>query len=77
MVDVRVRFASAPLVWVGSKVLRHVFVNFFLEVDSGASERPDDDISAHPAFTGHITAWIFEPGISRIVLSGVLRLVYR
>jgi len=58
MVDVRVGTFKSPLLRIGRKIRSHVFMNFFLQVDTGFAKCSDHYISTRPGIRGHVSAGI-------------------
>ena len=58
---------------IRGEVLLHVFVDFFLEVDSNHAVRTDNLISAYAGILGDISAGIRNANICWIVAHGVMR----
>jgi hypothetical protein len=62
-----------PLARVSRKILHHVFMDFFLQVDSQGAVRADDFISANARIRGDISAGIRNSHVGRNVSDGVVR----
>ena len=73
MVDVRVGFLQTPNLRVFREVLFHVFVDFFLQVDTEFPVRADDDIGTHAMAFRDVAVRVRNLEISRVVNNRIFR----
>jgi hypothetical protein len=69
MVDIRIRFGQnpIPLARILCEVLHHVFVNFFLQIDTKCPIGPDNLVSANTGIRGNVSARIRNPNVRRVI----------
>ena len=77
MIDVRIRAVQSPAGWISREMLLHVFVNIFLQIDRRLAKRAHDHIRANAGFNRHVTVWIFDLLIRRIVAGRLTNLIDR
>jgi hypothetical protein len=74
VIDIRIRTAQkpSPPSWVETEVLRHVLVNFLLQVHSRAAVGADNFVRAYAGVRGHIAAGIRNADVSGFVTNNVV-----
>ena len=58
MVDVCVGTFQSPFLRIGRKIRRHIFMDFFLQVDASVAKRSDNNIRAGSGIGRHIAAGV-------------------
>jgi len=56
-------------------MMRHILVNFFLQIYSRGSKCSNDDIRADSAANWHVTVWVCELSVRGIVFDGLSALL--
>src|SRR5579864_4836651 len=77
MVDIRVRLAASPFSGIDAEIRRHVFMHFFLQIDSHSPVGADHLVRANAGISRHVSAGIRKANISWIIANNVLRAVKR
>ncbi len=75
VIDIRIRAGQqpSPVAWVVCEIPYHVFMNFFLQVDTQNPVRTDDFIGANPGIRWDIPARIGNTNVGRIVPDRMVR----
>ena len=66
-VGVRLRQNPSPLPRIGGEILLHVFVHFFLQIDSDCSIRTDDLVGTNSGVGGNVAARILNANVCGVI----------
>lgn len=77
MVDARVRIFQPPFLGIDGEIRRHVFVNFFLQVDASVSKRTNDYICTRSGIGRHVAARVRQHAVILSVMCRYLDLFTR
>ena len=74
MINIRIGVAQKPVPFcrIRREIVLHVFVDFFLQIDTYGTVRADDFVGTNTCVSGHIAARVRDANISRIVADGVM-----
>src|ERR1041385_7449497 len=64
---------TRPFFWICGNMVRHVLVNFFLQIDPNRAIDANYFVRADSSRSGHISTWIRYANISRIIPNDMLR----
>lgn len=67
VVDVRVWPSQPPVLWVAAEVFLHVLMHELLKVDTKCSIAANDLIRAYTSVGWHITTWVADADVSRVI----------
>src|SRR4029077_12636297 len=78
MIDIRVGVCQkpAPLIRVCGKIVQHVLVNLFLQIDPDGAVGTNDFVGAHAGICRHVAVWIWNSDVGRVIPNGMVRALY-
>lgn len=73
VVDIAIRSAQIPELWVGQKFVPHVEMNSLLQIDIQSSIATNNDVRTNSNIVGDITPWIGDFSVAAVITNGMSR----
>ena len=79
MIDIGIGVRKQPsaLIRIRRKIVQHILMNFFLQIDANSSVCANNFVGTNSGFRWDVTVWVGNAHVRRIIANGEVRTFYR
>ncbi len=72
-IGVSMREEPSALIWISRKIVQHILVNLFLQINPDCPVCANDFIGANAGIGRNVPVWVRNADVSRVISDGMVR----